>query len=355
MSADPDRIAEARRVLAALGVNAADLEERPPVPTLDEYLPRIMGAVGPGMLRAYRPYWNHLSVAFGTRRLDTVTATEIEELEYRVAANAAQRSSSRYGRSARESFIAAARAIYSRAIADDLLPVGSSPAHRVAKPRRLPSTRRALTTTELEQINTIVRGSGNDPVLDSLLLRLHTETACRRGGALGLRVCDLDAGECLVRLREKGQTVRWQPISPPLTHALIRLAEVRGARQPGTNLLRYRDGRPLTYRRYDNLWNRVRGELSWAAAQGVSTHWLRHTTLTWVERNFGYGVARAYAGHTDRAGASTTTYIKADVQAVAGALAAMTGHRHPLAVDHNDYPGTARITTGRSTGPHPPS
>ena len=28
-------------------------------------------------------------------------------------------------------------------------------------------------------------------------------------------------------------------------------------------------------------------------------HWIRHTTLTWVERNFGYAVARAYAGHTD--------------------------------------------------------
>jgi hypothetical protein len=76
--------------------------------------------------------------------LDTITATEIEDLEYRIAANAAQRSSSRCGRSARESFIAAARAIYSRAIADDLLPVGSLAAHRVAKLRRLPGARRAL-------------------------------------------------------------------------------------------------------------------------------------------------------------------------------------------------------------------
>jgi len=27
--------------------------------------------------------------------------------------------------------------------------------------------------------------SGNDAILDALPLRLHTETACRRGGALG--------------------------------------------------------------------------------------------------------------------------------------------------------------------------
>ena len=58
---------------------------------------------------------------------------------------------------------------------------------------------------------------------------------------------------------------------------------------------------------------------------------LRHTTLTWVERNFGYGIARAYAGHTDKTGPATTTYIKADLQAVATALAALTGQPHPLA------------------------
>jgi integrase len=41
-----------------------------------------------------------------------------------------------------------------------------------------------------------------------VLLRLHTETACRRGAALGLRLADLDTDNCLVRLREKGSTLR---------------------------------------------------------------------------------------------------------------------------------------------------
>ena len=58
----------------------------------------------------------------------------------------------------------------------------------------------------------------------------------------------------------------------------------------------------------------------------------RHTTLTWVERHYGYGVARAYAGHTDAKGPATTTYIKADLHAVATALQAMTGQPHPLAI-----------------------
>ncbi|MGY6653623.1 tyrosine-type recombinase/integrase [Amycolatopsis sp. TRM77291] len=202
---------------------------------------------------------------------------------------------------------------------------------RRPKPRRLPSPRRALTATELDHINTAARCSGNDPVLDALLLRLHTETACRRGGALALRLTDLDTTQCLVRLAEKGGTLRWQPISPLLASRLADHATARGAHEPSEHLLRYRDGRALTTRRYDHLWKRLGQQLPWITNQGISTHWLRHTTLTWVERHYGYGIARAYAGHTDNTGPATTTYIKADLQTVATALAAMTGQPHPLA------------------------
>jgi hypothetical protein len=44
-----------------------------------------------------------------------------------------------------------------------------------------------------------------------------------------------------------------------------------------------------------------------------------------------YGIARGYAGHTDSTGPATTTYIKADLQAIATALAAMAGRPDPLA------------------------
>ncbi|MFB9386888.1 hypothetical protein ACFFTK_27395 [Pseudonocardia petroleophila] len=66
--------------------------------------------------------------------------------------------------------------------------------------------------------------------------------------------------------------------------------------------------------------------------QQVSTHWLRHTTLTWVERNAGYAVARAYAGHNgSRDVGVTSTYVRADITEVAAALAALSGEPHPLA------------------------
>ena len=95
-------------------------------------------------------------------------------------------------------------------------------------------------------------------------------------------------------------------------------AEQRGAPAHG-QLLRYTDGRPITSRRYDHLWVRIGRQLPWVATQQISTHWLRHTTLTWVERNFGYAVARAYAGHADSGNVSTTaTYVRANLPEVGG-------------------------------------
>jgi integrase/recombinase XerC len=63
-------------------------------------------------------------------------------------------------------------------------------------------------------------------------------------------------------------------------------------------------------------------------------HWIRHTTLTWVERNFGYAVAKAYAGHTDNGSdtGATATYVRASTHEIAAALATLTGGTHPLAM-----------------------
>ncbi|MEN3305367.1 MAG: hypothetical protein V7603_1569 [Micromonosporaceae bacterium] len=292
----------------------------------------MSGAVGDGTRRVYGSYWNRVVEHWGSRRLDEPRPSEVEQLARYVATHVVARRNARGGRSAAEHLIAALRCLYTHAVADGIIAEADNPARKVAKPRRLPSTRRAVPDARLGEINRVAATTGNDPVLDCLLLRLHTETACRRGGALALRPVDLDADQCLILLREKGGTARWQPVSPTLMAHLLQHAEQRHAPQGG-QLLRYRDGRVVTYRRYDHLWQRIGARLPWVAAQQISMHWLRHTTLTWVERNFGYGVAHAYAGHTD--GRSdpgvTATYIRADIHEVAAALAALTGEPHPLA------------------------
>jgi hypothetical protein len=186
MNAAPERIATARLLLDQLGVtlddlnrsDAAPIDQTSSTPTLASYLPRVIAAAGPGANRTYGNYWRRMLAAWGDRRLDQITASDIEALQHAAAATARSRRNSRHGRHAGEHVIAAARAIYTRAIADNLIAPGASPAHRVTKPRRLPSTRRALTAHELDEINIAARTSGNGDVLDALLLRLHTETAC---------------------------------------------------------------------------------------------------------------------------------------------------------------------------------
>jgi integrase len=324
-------------LIERLGVTPEQLLGRNPpparVPTFDEYIEKVSAAVPDGSRRLYSTYWRKISDEWGDRSLDEPTPSEIRQLAERVKQNAVRRRNGRSGRSAAEHLISAIRCLYQYAVADRLISEGDNPAARVAKPRRLASTRRALPDHRLAEVIQVAGTTGDDPDLDTLILRLHIETACRRGGALALTGADLDAEQCLVLLHEKGETLRWQPVSSTLMDALLEHFSDRGGEQPADQILRYRTGKPITYRRYDYLWQRLGKYLPWAAAQQISTHWLRHTTLTWVERNYGYAIARAFAGHNSgRDIGVTATYVKADIQEVAEALAALTGEPHPLAL-----------------------
>jgi integrase/recombinase XerC len=270
-------------LLERMGLSPADLtavpQPRKPVPTFAAYVPVVSAAVSSGTRRAYGSYWNRIVDQWGDRRLDEPTPSEIRQLMAHVKTHVVARRNARGGRSAAEHLVAALRCLYQRAVEDGLIAEADNPARKVAKPRRLPSTRRAVPDTRLAEINQAAAATGDDPDLDTLLLRLHTETACRRGGALALRPEDLDPDQCLIRLREKGETVRWQPVSPTLMARLIEHGRQRHA-PPDGQLLRYASGRPITYRRYDHLWTRLGRHLPWVATQQISTHWIRHTTLT---------------------------------------------------------------------------
>ncbi|MFF0532947.1 hypothetical protein ACFYT3_31830 [Nocardia amikacinitolerans] len=133
-------------------------------------------------------------------------------------------------------------------------------------------------------------------------------------------------------LREKGNTGLWQPVSPTLMQLLLRHRD-RGSGDPDTQLLRYRSGRPITHRRFDNIWERVGRHLPWVAVHQISTLWIRHTTITWVERNFSNAVASAYAHHAPPRGTAGATliYTVASLPELAAALSVLVGEPHPLA------------------------
>lgn len=60
------------------GVTLTDLQHdaRPALPTIDEYLPQVLAAAGPGALRAYRSYWQRMTAAWGTLAIDTITVSD---------------------------------------------------------------------------------------------------------------------------------------------------------------------------------------------------------------------------------------------------------------------------------------
>ena len=342
MSGDVLRQAEldaARLLLSKMGISPDELLATPgpsvPAPTFSEYVPGLVETVSPGSRKTHLTHWNRLVERWPNRPITEPTVTELESLREWTKTNAVQRSNGRGGVSAAENFVSAIRYLYQHAENDGLISAADNPARKVAKPPRRPSGRSAIAHEKLAEINVVVSSTGDDPDLDSLIIRLHTETAARRGGALALRPIDLDVEQGVIRLREKGGTVRWQPVSGTLMTHLVRHSLER--RAPGREqLLRYRNFKPITYRRYDHLWARVRSALPWADAHQISNHWLRHTTLTWVERNFGEAVARAYAGHAEPKGDSgvTAVYVRANPIEVAMALAALTGERHPMCPDY---------------------
>ncbi|WP_282783110.1 site-specific integrase [Nocardia sp. CC201C] len=335
-------VTTALRLLSRLGLTIDDLPERGDgqrsVPTFSEYIEHLRAALPDTTVHSYEPYWRALEDAWADRPLDSPTTTEIDKLVKQRRCTAAVRSNYRGGRGAAANMVAAIRCIYRHAEADNLIRPSDNPATKAAKPRRLPSTRHALTFEQVREIGRVASTTGNDQELDSLIVRLHIETACRRGGVLSLTVDDLNIEDCLIKLREKGETARWQPISPLLMARLVEHVRRRGGPEATTQVLRYHNGRPVGRRRYDYLSNRLREHLPWAAAMQVSAHWLRYTTLTFVEREFGYAVARAYAGHSEptRIDGATYTYVRASLPEVAEALTAVSGQSHPLA--HSNRP-----------------
>ncbi|MFI1994899.1 tyrosine-type recombinase/integrase [Actinoplanes sp. NPDC020271] len=296
-----------------------------PAPTFAEYVPVVSTAVGPGARQLYGTYWRKVVEQWGDRRLDEPTPTEVRELAERCRDTVMRRRNGRGGGGAEEHLIAALRCLYRQAAVDRVVAVGCNPALDVAKPRRPAANGgRVLSESELAEIMTVAAGTGDDPELDGVVVRLHREAACSRGEALQLTSNDLNSKECLVTLRAGTDRARTQPISPPLARALQQLVSQR----PGIaaqRLLRYHDGRPITHRRYDHLWQRIGSHLPWVAEEQVSTGWLRRATLERIRYAFGAPV--------------TDAYIRSDHERVQAAVAA--GRPVPGMADIVAAPGMA--------------
>jgi hypothetical protein len=141
----PRRLRSTRRGLSRQEIG--DLQWTPVTPpTFADYLPTVVAAAGPGARRTYGTYWDRILSRFADRRLDQVTVTDVEILMHDTMAATVLRRTARNGVCAAEHLLAALRAIYTRAVADRLIPPHHNPAAQVRKPRRPPNNRRALTS-----------------------------------------------------------------------------------------------------------------------------------------------------------------------------------------------------------------
>lgn len=152
MSSDANKLRLAQSLIEDLGLRWADVVAPRLIPTVSEYLPRVIAAATPAQRDKYATYWNRAELLHGEWRLDELRTSDILALQQESVGSALRRSNNRNGRHAGEGCIRAMRFLYRLAVADGLISSRANPANRAPLPRRLPNLRRALTAGELAEI-----------------------------------------------------------------------------------------------------------------------------------------------------------------------------------------------------------
>jgi integrase len=282
------------------------------------------------------------------------------------------------GRSAMEHLRNATSYLYRNALAVRLPGVTVNVALQLRLPQRPDAEARAYEPHQLEELwNTVFTSGSDDPELDMLLVWYILETGSRRGGSLKLTIGDLLVDARRIRLYEKEGTGGELPISLRLLVALLGHALERGdvvavtapglephdvtvedvlggrarlrADQPVFYYRRWRvrgrrervvaadgtvtqpfvpeldaDGNeirephPLTRKRFETLWARLKRDLPWLDEIHGGPHDLRRTAATYIERAWGYAIAKGFLRQKmkDPSGA----YIKAKDAELARAM-----------------------------------
>jgi integrase/recombinase XerC len=297
--------------------------------------------------RAYNTHWKQIEKALGHRNIHTITTNEITTIAKEAGLRAIAESKVRRAKKEARGIITtpsngsracnmcidALRAIWKKAA--DAGAVKTDPMIAIKRERIRKSPRHGLSIYQMEDLFNYASTGGSDPVLDHTVLWTLSEAACRRGGIIHLTLGDINRERQTIRLFEKGDTVFYQPVTYALVERLLSLAAQRGSTKASDPVFRQLPtARSSTYRPiagdvFDDLFARLKSKVSWSNEIDVSAHWVRHTTLTWVERSFGSAVAQKYARH--QGGNVTAGYTESDVAEVAHALEVLTGTLHPLA------------------------
>ena len=189
---------------------------------------------------------------------------------------------------------------------------------RIPQLPRVRGTRTALEPNEVREVLRAASVVGEDPALNSILIRFHLETAARRCGAVYLTLGDLLPSRGLVNVYQRGGGYSEVPLSQLLHREIVALAVSRGANpsDPTQRAFLKLNGRPVDARFYENLFPKIQECVGDEVPSGVTAHWFRHTTLTAVQRRFGtewaerYGCLSPQDGDERQANRTISTYTK---------------------------------------------
>lgn len=297
--------------------------------------------------RAYNTHWKQIEIALGKELIHTISKGALLIVTKNAAVLAIAESKIRSGKKeargvattpsngsrAHNMCIDALAAIWKKA--EEIEAVKTNPVKSMERDPIKKSRRHGLSDYQVEELFNLSATGGDDPLLAHTLLWTLSETACRRGGIIHLKLGDINRQRQTVRLYEKNDTDFEQPITAALMERLFALAMQRGSTKPSDPVFRQLPTartatyRPVTGKVFDTLFSRLKEQVTWSKDIDFSAHWMRHTTLTWVERAFGPAVAQKYARH--QGGNVTAGYTEADLAEVAHALEMLTGTLHPLA------------------------
>ncbi|MGB8652632.1 MAG: site-specific integrase [Mycobacteriales bacterium] len=210
------------------------------------------------------------------------------------------------GLGAQENYRNALRSLY---LLHSAIPGVGKPTEGVVLRKRGLSSRRALDSHEMVAMYNAAL-SDRDAELSLLVLDISRETAARRASLIGLNIEDIDLASGVTVLRTKGGKSYQVLLSCDVVMRILARARRLGwegellqdydSQKPdsrATAALVRANGTRLTCRWFDEFFARVRKDAGARVPAAVSHHWLRHTTLTQIERVAGPSAASQWAGH----------------------------------------------------------
>ncbi|MFN8214251.1 MAG: site-specific integrase [Candidatus Nanopelagicales bacterium] len=283
-----------------------------------DYVDIAMGSLAPSTQRGWSTYARLIKTLWGDRELSDVHKTDVEKAARQVKDDAMRRAVSLEGVGAQRGFISCCRAVWSRAVDDQLCPVNPAALVKMPSRRRTASARRALNNEELVTVQTVLAQS-SDPLLALLVFRICLETGARRNELLGLSTRSLTTsayGPTIVIAKgAKNQSVRSLPITDTLAAHIGQMAEQRIGpdwQKQDVPLLRNKRGQHITHRWLEYQAVKVRRydpALGSTSELYFTWHLLRHTAATMIEHAGGLAAAQHFLGHVPSGGGATSVTL----------------------------------------------